>query len=222
MKPLIGIIGRPRLTNNNLSFMGAEEECIRAIIRCGGNAIIIPPVSDIDYNETMPRDVKDLTKEEQVDFYSLIDKCDGLLFPGGRRIYNYDVLACKYAIEKDIPTLGICMGMQVMNIVDTNVKPIPTINKHRIEDKKYVHDVIICDNGVLSNILDKKLTVNSVHTYAVSEVKDFIIEAKANDNVIEAISLPNKKFIVGVQWHPERLMDENSTKLIKTFIEKCR
>ena len=64
--------------------------------------------------------------------------------------------------------------------------------------------------------------VNSRHNDTVNLNDNFTVDAYSSDNIIEAVHIPNKTFILGLQWHPEDLSDEYSEKIFKYFIEKCK
>ena len=94
-------------------------------------------------------------------------------------------------------------------------------DKHYSLDK-YSHYINITNN-FLSDILGSNcIMVNSRHKFTVVKEDYFIVDAYSDDGVIEAIHLPNKKFILGVQWHPENLDDEFSQKLFSTFIAHAK
>lgn len=86
-----------------------------------------------------------------------------------------------------------------------------------------VHEVNIRKDSFLYSILGKeKIGVNSYHHQAVKDLSpEFANSAISEDGIVEGIEMPSKRFIVGVQWHPELtyLSDENSQKLIKAFVD---
>ena len=76
----------------------------------------------------------------------------------------------------------------------------------------------------IEEILEKdEIMVNSFHRYHVSDNEYFFVSSRSEDGYIESIEMKNKKFIMGVQWHPEISynFDDNSKKLIDYFINKC-
>ncbi len=158
-------------------------------------------------------------------FSSIASIFDGFIIPGGNNWENIDEEVLKYAYDNDVPVLGICAGMQLIGSfngkeVSDNTTPINNDN-HKSNDT-YVHDIIIND-GILKDIFKKNsIKVNSRHKDKIKFSNDFIIDAISNDGIIEAIHLPNKKFIFGVQWHPEDIIDENSEKLFLYFIEQVK
>ena len=156
----------------------------------------------------------------------MIDLCDGLIIPGGSFWYDYDVFVTSYAIKKDIPILGICLGMQLIASIKNNEYSLErnnTIIDHKKSDKKYVHDIKIKNNTKLKNILKtNNIKVNSRHESHIKKSNNYIISAYSNDGIIEAIELKENRFVVGVQWHPEDMItyDESSKRIFKEFFNQ--
>ena len=73
-----------------------------------------------------------------------------------------------------------------------------------------------------SIITEVTILVNSKHRYHVTETNKFKVSAYSEDGLIEAIEMPNKKFVLGVQWHPEKMYyyDENADKIFKRFVKE--
>lgn len=148
----------------------------------------------------------------------LLEKIDGVILVGGDDIYNFEYELVKYLYNKNIPTLGICLGMQTMAISIGGMLGHLNNLEHK-STKKYVHYIDINPSSLLYEIIGKdKIMVNSRH-------KDYVINTNLSigatcEGIIEEVEDKNKKFFVGVQWHPENLDDENSDKLFNYFINK--
>ena len=142
----------------------------------------------------------------------LLDKCDGFILQGGSDFYDIDILIVKYLHSKNIPTLGICLGMQTMGCAFEGF--LDSIDNHN-SNLKYVHNIIIDEKTKLFQIIKKKeIMVNSRHNdYLVTTNLD----KSSFSNVIESVEDSNKDFFIGVQWHPESIMDENSVLLFNNF-----
>ena len=229
---IVGIVGRSN-TNVDDSY---EFECLEAYSRVFSKyddvvPIMILPPKDLVYNETKSSDECVTNNEVLKKLDAVLDMCDGFLLPGGVKWYSHDEYVVKYAINHDKPLLGICLGMQIMGVMDNRLNSgefdttilNDTIINHCQKDKKYVHEVEVVKNTLLSDILNvDKLMVNSRHNYHVGGVVNWNIDAVSEDGLIEALSYPGKKFILGVQWHPESLFDDdiNSKKIFDRFIKE--
>lgn len=150
------------------------------------------------------------------------------IIPGGTNWYKFDEYVIEYALKKDKPLLGICAGFQCicsMFAVNRNKFDMTdrlSDNNHYGDSSKYIHDVTIVNGTLLKDIINKnKLSVNSVHhDYISCDMDDIVISARSFDNIVEAVEVADKKFFLGVQWHPEYLMDSDSIKIFDRFV-KC-
>lgn len=152
----------------------------------------------------------------EIDIY--LKLCDGVIIPGGDDINNYDIYVCNYCIENNIPILGICLGMQVMaSLKEDNL----VLNKENHKD--VTHKIVTKPDSIVGRIVGDSY-VNSRHNYHATEVGDYDITAYSTNGYIEAIEYKKNKFNVGVQWHPEDMIDydENQKKLIKEFIDATK
>lgn len=131
---------------------------------------------------------------------------------------KFEMLLLSEAIEQRKPVLGICRGVQVINVFagGTLYQDLPTqlpnyVVEHQRPDMKWsgVHNISIDTNSNLYRILQKeRVNVNSTHHQAVRMVAPgFRVVARSDDNVIEAIENPTLR-IMGVQFHPERLISD--------------
>lgn len=200
MKPTIGITCRT-IKNDDRDILKVNKSIVDYVIKSGGIPLLI--LSDMDFSIF-----------------------DGFIFPGGYSWENLDEKVLKYAYDNDIPALGICAGMQLIASMDKfgNVLDncIAIGNNHHQSKDEYVHEITI-NKGILLDILgSNKIMVNSRHNDTVNLNDNFIVDAYSSDNIIEAAHIPNKTFILGLQWHPEDLYDEYSEKIFKYFIEKCK
>ena len=161
------------------------------------------------------------------DNFNLIKLCNGFTIPGGVTWNECDETIIKYAIKNDLPLLGICAGMQALANIhnfDKNIPSDQTIsigNDSHDSKSKYVHDISITNKFLYDILGSKKIRINSRHKFRVVEEDYFNVDAVSVDGIIEAIHLPNKRFILGVQWHPEDLDDEFSERLFAEFIKNC-
>lgn len=228
IKPIIGIVGR--LNSGDSNIIGVEEVRL-AVVKNNGIPLLILPVDKIDMSLKDPCSKPFYSEEEIKDLESVLKNCDGFILPGGDTWYQLDEIIIDYAIRCDKPLLGICLGMQVLSKVlsndkrigyDNTIKNNTSIN-HFEPNKTYVHSVIIDKTSKLYSIIgigEEKIIVNSRHSYHVRELDNTLICARSSDGLIEGVELKDKKFIIGVQWHPEsNLEDKYSKKLFKAFFQ---
>ncbi len=146
----------------------------------------------------------------------LIKECDGIILPGGEKDYEIDLKIAKYLYNHDIPTLGICLGMQIMALAFNGDLGHLETNAHQ-SAKEYVHEIKIKENSRLFQILkEHTIMVNSRHSDYITTT-DLPIVAIANDLTIEAVEDEAKKFFIGVQWHPESLSKNIYSKRLFDF-----
>ena len=232
MKPIIGIIGRNHQDFDlNHRLIGISEDLRRAVIKGGGIPVIVTPPQDVEYYDEVPSKLPKLTKDDKEFLDRQLSLCQGIIIPGGIKRFEYDVYTLEYAIKNDIPTLGICIGMQVMTMLNEHGEMVTSNTKintgvdHCRLDKDYVHNVILDKDSILYRIIKKEtIKVNSRHTMEVKDTVMFKTYGKSDDGVIEEIEKQDQKFMIGVQWHPEiliKLGDKDSLKLFKAFIKKA-
>jgi putative glutamine amidotransferase len=133
---------------------------------------------------------------------------------------NFEIAAARMALALDIPVLGICRGMQVLNIaaggdIYQDLGSLPPGGrdiKHFQQAPRWhpTHEIDIVQGTVLSSILGSgPVRVNSYHHQSVRRVAPgFIVSARSADGVIEAVESTGPLFAVGIQCHPETLWKE--------------
>ena len=224
-RPIVGIIARPEQVDKWNGLM-VIESYKNAIIISGGNPILILPSQLVEYNSYEPKELSPLSIEEKAMIIDQINLCDGILMPGGTKRYEYDRFITEYCLDKDIPILGICLGMQLLAThINRDTLLLTDDNfSHSKPQIDKVHPVKLKKDSLLYEIIgEEEFYVNSRHRFKVTDVGNFSIVGYSHDGVVEAIEDSSKKFAIGVQWHPENLMDTNSSKkLFNSFIERCR
>jgi len=224
MKPLIGIVARVEYPGGTHKLV-LNDEYRRKLISRGADVTLILPHGLIDYGDVPSKEQEPLTEDEKASIIRQIKNCDGILMPGGFKTNKFDLFIMEYAIENDIPILGICLGMQILSFYKreeiSNEKNDTSIN-HCMEDMTYVHQITVDKKSKLYSIVkEEQFLVNSRHNYHIKENTNFDVVAYAPDGIPEAIEMKDKKFVIGVQWHPEGLNDEQSNRLFDTFIKTC-
>ena len=175
------------------------------------------PTKSIDYLKTKKEDIAPLSDEEKDNLISTLKLCDGVIMPGGTRSFEHNYFIDNYLKENNIPTLGICLGMQIMCMNSSKEKlgDIEAENHYR-----KTHDIKL-EEGKLKSIINKDvIDVNSYHNHMVISSGDYKVVARSSDGVIEAVEDSGALFRVGVQWHPEKdIENENNKKIFEAFID---
>lgn len=125
---------------------------------------------------------------------------------------NSELGLARLCIERDIPILGVCGGMQTLAVATggTLIQDIATERPDAMEHQQPTDPVegwhqVLLEPSILRQIFGRAPVVNSTHHQAVADPGIFRVAGYAPDGLIEAIELPNHGFCVGVQWHPELL-----------------
>ncbi len=234
MKPVIGIttymMELPKKT-----YAAVSSNYVFSIKKAGGIPLLLPMVCD---------------REVLQGYLNIID---GLLLTGGDEGINPQLygenpvkeLECicterdecegyllENALESGLPVLGVCRGMQLMNVaaggslyqdIFTQIEDsLGHLPKHMPVDALY-HKVKLSEHSILEEVFGtSELMVNSFHHQAVKNVAEtFRATAVSEDNIIEGIEHQDHCFAVGVQWHPEDLTVKHThfLKLFKAFVD---
>jgi putative glutamine amidotransferase len=217
-------------------------------------------------------DISTVRLSYELNNFSEIQKCNGILLTGGEDIHpkyykktvdeishhlalcNLDFIdekrdefewkVCEYVFEKKVPVLGICRGLQLVNVFlgGTLIPDIPNFNNNNhskfYEGKDRYHFINILQRSELSKIVGSSFGfVNSAHHQSADIVANsLIINALSDDEIVEGleykdfnnaqsdsgIAQSEKHFLMLVQWHPERLLDlesEFSKNLKESFLQ---
>lgn len=230
-KPIIGIVAK------NMEVTDADGNWLKQItcsnLRCallshGANVIaLLPPKNTRQFSEDDTGNIKNnLNNQEQVDLIQQIKLCDGIVLQGGMNSDYYEEFVAKYCYDNNIPTFGICAGFNnmVRGLGGTTVNDIDK-SIHARPDLKYAHDVKVEKGTKLYSIVKtEKLKVNSIHSWVPKTISNLVASAYSADGYIEGVEAPNKKFFVGVKFHPELLfeIDKKQNAIIKAFVDACK
>ena len=141
-----------------------------------------------------------------------------------------EIYVIGYAMEHDLPMLGVCRGMQVINAalggtLHQDVVHHLGIRHRQPEGMLYYHDIIFEGDSLLRRLVgSERYPVNSFHHQAVDRLADGLVATGYNaDGLIEAYERPGSRFLMGVQWHPEvsYFNDSFSRKIFSAFLAAC-
>ena len=219
-KPIIGIPSKEPIPDQDDLWHRMEivDELRYLVTENGGITIMLLPTErTMDFNKSDCGDDTVLTEEEIADLHRQVDLCDGIILQGGLYSCSYEVEIARYALEKDLPLLGICAGFN-------NILRALGYNHY---SREYRHPIsILKDTKLYELIGQEEYPVNSMHTMMATKDQ---VEAYAQicaydrDGHVESFDVPGKKFVLAVKWHPELMMEEEYTKrLFKTIIDVCK
>jgi putative glutamine amidotransferase len=228
-KPLVGIttyVEQASWGSWTLDAALIPYDYVRAVERAGGRALLVPPSAD-GVEETL-------------------DALDGLVLSGGNDVdpdaYGAEaheetnatrperdrgeLALLEGALARDLPVLAVCRGFQVLNVARGGdlVQHLPDVvgsEQHReVKGVFSDHGVKIDDGSRLGSVLGDRAPVKSHHHQGVGRVGDGLVEvAWADDGTIEGLEDPERRFAVGVLWHPEAGEDQ---KLFEALVAEAR
>ncbi|HHZ84126.1 MAG TPA: gamma-glutamyl-gamma-aminobutyrate hydrolase family protein [Nitrospirales bacterium] len=147
---------------------------------------------------------------------------------------EFDIALAKTAWKTSLPLLGICGGMQTVNValggtlVQDIATQLPRASNHKPDGPvaRTAHSISIAPKSRLARIVGRRqFRVNSCHHQALKTVApQLTVSATAPDGIIEAIEAPMRTFFVGIQWHPEHLYarSEPNQRLFSAFVRASR
>lgn len=227
---IIGVVGRVYYNRDEQEIIQINDAVRRALVKYSDVvSILLLPTNDSNYGSfKMGDDKLEEIDKKKLDY--ILDKCDAFIVPGGTYWYQFDEYVMKHAIKNNKPLLGICAGFQaICSMFAKDRFKFDMTNKlnndiHYGKYNKYIHNVNLVDGTVLMDILKcDKVMVNSLHhDYVDFDINSLIVSAYSDDGVIEAVELPGHVFFMGIQWHPEYLMDDYSKKIFDRFIDSVK
>jgi putative glutamine amidotransferase len=243
-RKIIGVImhkfsGKEKLAIGQLPHYWLTQRMTDMVIKNGG--FPLPMHYDYDFSDEYLNLIDGLIlvggPDIPPEFYSgkQMKFDEELGFMTNERIIFQNKILDKILIKRNkvIPVLGICAGMQCLNVFfgGKMIQDIKTEVKTNIEHtngnrspKEIAHEVVVLKkNSLLHSIVEKeKFGVTTNHHQAVTLVPNvFEITAKAPDNIIECIELKNYPFCMGIQWHIEREASIEDIKIAQAFIKAC-
>ncbi|MEA1976095.1 MAG: gamma-glutamyl-gamma-aminobutyrate hydrolase family protein [Bacillota bacterium] len=227
----------------NLSMSRVAVDYANAIEQAGGIPFLIPILNNHD--------------EKIID--EIISRIDGIIFTGGEDVdisfYSnekaeadtlsimksnierdkFELKLLKSAIKLDKPILGICRGIQLINIYfnGTLYKDINSEYKTNINHlgpldykNKKIHKINISHDSELFKVYKRlSIDVNSFHHQAIKVVGNSLkVIGRATDGIVEAVEYTGKQWVLGLQYHPEMMFenDKEQLKVFKYFVEKIK
>jgi gamma-glutamyl-gamma-aminobutyrate hydrolase PuuD len=229
MKPMIGIttyLERTQWGAWDCDAALVPASYVRSVERAGARALLVPPSTD------------------GVD--EVLDALHGVVLSGGADLdpqsYGADahvattairpdrdaaeLALLRGALDRDMPTLAICRGSQIFNVLRGGdlVQHLPEVVGH--EQHREVpgvfseHDVAVAPGSRLGSLLGTRTEVKSHHHQGYGRIGEGLrVVAWADDGTLEALEDPERRFALGVLWHPE---EDNDAPLFEALVEEAR
>ncbi|MCM3710520.1 gamma-glutamyl-gamma-aminobutyrate hydrolase family protein [Sporosarcina luteola] len=231
MKPLIGITSNIDSTAHTL-----QNTYIQAVIAGGGVPFIIPTGVESDIQQiTTLLDGLIISGGGDMNPHIFNEEPVPQLGNVTPERDSIEMELVRHMLTLDKPILGICRGLQVLNVAiggtlyqDIGSQCSSPILQHDQKAKREYqsHAVHIEKGTILDSIAaSNKIMVNSFHHQALKDVPSpLVVTGKASDGIVEAVESTEHHFVVGVQWHPEALMqnaDQVSMRLFEAYMKAC-
>jgi putative glutamine amidotransferase len=216
---LIGVAAQHRMTEGLMAkrFWGLLEFYLEALASQGLAYVLLPPQDPEALERILPH-------------------LDGLLLPGGGDVDpdrygeephprlgevsperdEHEIYLVRYAAAKGLPTLGVCRGIQVMNVAlggtlyqDLEAQGFKEVQHHqKSPPPALAHGVKLLGESPLSHLFPPSFRVNSYHHQGIKDLgRGLKPIALAPDGLVEAVALDGHPLFLGVQWHPELIKD---------------
>lgn len=225
-KPIIGIVSKHYASYGFRKIdTFVRDEIKQAILDNGGIAIgILPPEKGIHYTGDDWKD--NLSADERENLISQIELCDGMVLQGGLETDTYECVVAKYCYDNNIPLLGICAGQNnIVRALGGTTCKITNPEKHNKSFDEYVHSIKINKDSKFYKIVNTdEMMVNSRHERRIQKSPRLDKVAFCDDGYPDVVESPDKRFYIGVRFHPESLYlkDEKMNQIFIEFLNCCK
>ncbi len=228
--PLVGLLTTTELIDG-VAHHAVRDAYVRALTEVAGVDVVLLPVGRAARLDRLDGLVLGGHQSNiEPHRYGGPERPDDLLDPPRDRTA---LQAVRAAVSAGLPLLGVCRGLQEMNVAFGGTLRVLDSDAHREDeslprDEQYLpaHPIAVRPGGVLHRVLGRtEVSVNSLHGQAVGTIAPGLrVEATASDGVVEALSVDGTGFALGVQWHPEWHAGTDSTShaIFEAFGAVCR
>jgi putative glutamine amidotransferase len=217
-RPLIGLTAK-LASDNGDSFYKLDRKYVDAILAAGGEPLILPFAR---------------TKGESS---AWLDRVSGVVLTGGPDINpvrwkeplhpkavlmhadkeTSDFLYANESLRRDAPVLAICLGLQEINVALGG-----SLHQHIEGHEGGTEHAVEVSKSRLGDLVGRAPSVNSYHHQSIHKLGKGLKATASADGVIEGIESENHRFVVGVQWHPERISSRpEQKKLFAAFVSEA-
>jgi putative glutamine amidotransferase len=238
--PVIGVTGRTDQSARppNLPLFAISQTYVQAVELGGGAPVVIPPHVEEAKLRAIFEHLDGLLISGGGDVLPALfgEDDSGLLWLVDERRDRAEIALARWALAEGLSLLAICRGPQVLNVAagGTLIQDIPTQIPDALSHssvagrpKGFVaHTVeVTADSRLAALVGAGELGVNSSHHQAVKDVgAGLVVTARAPDGIIEGLEAPDHPFCVGVQWHPEAMLESQPVmrRLFEGLVEAAR
>ncbi|MBI3974096.1 MAG: gamma-glutamyl-gamma-aminobutyrate hydrolase family protein [Chloroflexi bacterium] len=239
LRPIIGVTGHRTETSSGVTMVTAKEAYLTAVALAGGIPVVLPPVDDL-HAVAAALDRVDgvlLTGGKDIDpaHYGQPILHDSVALEPDRD--RFELPLTREAVARDVPVLAICRGCQVLNVALGGSlwqdlpfqRPNGLLHQQRAPRDAVTHPVTVHAGTALAAILGehaaRPFDTNSFHHQAVQRISAALAPAAhTQDDIVEAIEAPDRRFVMGIQWHPEDLVTRRPEhrRLFEAFVAAAR
>ncbi len=238
--PVIGITGYADRSARppNIPTFSLARTYVRAVIAGGGAPVILPPYLEPPLLRAAFDGIDGLILSGGGDIHpsAFGERDSGLLWRVDQKRDRTELSLARWALAENLPVLAICRGIQALNVADggTLIQDIPTHVTDALSHScvagrplpKIAHTVDVKPGTRLAALIGSgRVDVNSAHHQAVETVgDDLLVTARAPDGVVEGLEASDHPFCIGVQWHPEVMIEvaPRMRRLFEGLVEAAR
>ncbi len=226
MKPVIGMTPSPSediLTHGTFTRYAMAQPYVEAVLAAGGIPVVLPPQDD--HAGALLERVDGLLLSGGGDVEPARFG-DDVIHPATYGIHplrdRFEIDLTATALERDLPLFCICRGIQVLNVAlgGTLMQHVPDQHPDAVPHRQHEsglkpddisHPVLAVPGSLLERIYGgDQIGVNSYHHQGIKAVAPLLeVAGNAPDGLIEAVTLPGRRFVLGVQWHPELMFQRH-------------
>ncbi|MEU8813991.1 gamma-glutamyl-gamma-aminobutyrate hydrolase family protein [Actinoplanes sp. NPDC048796] len=214
MRPIIGITTYVDNATwgvwQDLPTAFVPEDYVAAVSLAGGRPVLIPPEDDTDVLRALDGLVLSGGPDLGPEMYGQEPGPHTVVRPARDKA---ELRLVREALERDVPVLGICRGMQLLTVaaggsLHQHLPDVLGHEKHRPAPAVYgEHDATFEPGSRVATLMGDDLAIRCFHHQGVADPGTLTVTGRAEDGLPEAVEDPGRRFVLGVQWHPEVVRD---------------
>lgn len=216
MRPIVGITSYVESASwgvwDDVPAALVPDAYVRAVTAAGGRAVVLPP-DDTDPDVLRVLDALVLTGGPDVDPARYGERAGRHTEESRPERDAGELVLLTAAREADLPVLAVCRGMQLLAVayggrLHQHLPDVLGTNRHRVAPARYGwHGIRFAPGSRIAQVMAGSERVNTYHHQGVADPGGLTPTAWADDGLVEALEDPRRRFVLGVQWHPEAYGD---------------